>query len=86
MLACLCTALNGGPVQVDDALSFCSRLHDWSTALCSYFVSTVFPIEPKHGLDLSALNADAIFVPVLPLFESSASTRDLNGAWRHWRL
>jgi hypothetical protein len=38
-----------------------------------YFVHSRFPIEPKHGRNLGAINANEIFVPVLPLFEEIPS-------------
>jgi hypothetical protein len=42
--------------------------------VAAYFVTTLFPTQPSHGFDLSALNPTGIFVPVLPLFDSSPSS------------
>jgi hypothetical protein len=45
-----------------------------------YFQSKVFPQQLNHGLDLNTLNSDAIFVPVLPLFEDSTSSSSSSSA------
>eukprot|EP00026_Physarum_polycephalum_P002207 Phypoly_transcript_02212.p1 GENE.Phypoly_transcript_02212~~Phypoly_transcript_02212.p1 ORF type:complete len:944 (+),score=196.07 Phypoly_transcript_02212:68-2899(+) len=55
--------------QVEDALTFFYAFHIWGEEVCRYFKYTIFPEQLNHGYDLSALNAESIFVPVLPLFE-----------------
>jgi hypothetical protein len=42
--------------------------------VCYYFRSAVFPEQFNHGLDLSSLNADSVFIPVLTLFEGAPSS------------
>lgn len=37
----------------------------------SYFTNTVFPQQLNHGLDVNSIDDNGVFVPVLPLFESS---------------
>ncbi len=48
----------------DDLAGWCHRVHAW-------FVHEIFPAQPEHGRDLSALHARDIFVPVVPVFEAS---------------
>jgi len=61
-------------VQVEDALSFYFSFHMWGEEVCRYFKYTIFPEQLNHGYDLSALNPDSVFVPVLPLFEDPSSS------------
>lgn len=37
-------------------------------------MGSVFPSQSDHSLDLASINSKSIFVPVLPLFESSPSS------------
>lgn len=55
--------------QVDEALEELERLHAWCGAVWSYFARDLFPAQQEHGLDLSAITAAPVFVPVVPLFE-----------------
>ena len=55
--------------QVTEALAYFSRTSNWFKQVKNYFTSTLFPIEPNHGLDLNAINDTGIFIPVLPLFQ-----------------
>jgi hypothetical protein len=58
--------------EVDAALSALDGWHAWCGSVHSYFVSTVFPAQQEHGLDLAAIHERDIFVPVIPLFENRA--------------
>jgi hypothetical protein len=39
------------------------------------FINNLFNVQTNHGLDLAALNADTVFVPVVPLFEKADNKR-----------
>jgi hypothetical protein len=54
---------------VDEATSFASDWHGWSGRVSSYFRQTLFSAQADSGLDLSALNDDTLFVPVVPLLD-----------------
>ena len=49
------------------------RFGSWCSQVQGYFSGTLFPVQTNHALDLSAINADGIFLPVLPLFEGNPS-------------
>jgi hypothetical protein len=45
-------------------------MRSWAAQVHAYFTSRLFPVQPNHGLDLSALSDAKVFVPVVPLFEA----------------
>lgn len=55
--------------QVDEALLAFAALDSWCGAVTAHFLSEVFPAQADHGLDLAAINAAEVFVPVVPLFD-----------------
>mmetsp|Transcript_26532 Transcript_26532/g.66759 ORF Transcript_26532/g.66759 Transcript_26532/m.66759 type:complete len:929 (-) Transcript_26532:58-2844(-) len=56
--------------DVDAALRHGNELHRWAEQARQYFVGRLFPVQTGHGLDLSVISADGLFVPVVPLFEA----------------
>ena len=54
--------------DVDAALAFCGRLSAWCGGVHQYFLHRLFPVQRDHGLDLAALGARGVFVPVVPAF------------------
>lgn len=61
--------------QVDDALRALDELHAWCHRVHSYFLSSLFPAQQDHGLDLAAIDGAEVFVPVVPLFEAEPRAR-----------
>jgi hypothetical protein len=53
--------------QVDEALSFYSDLHAWAAGVHRYVVSELVPVQAAHGLDMAAVNDEAVFMPVVAL-------------------
>lgn len=43
----------------------------WAQSVISYFRDSVFCVPSGHGLDISKVNANSVFVPVVPLFEET---------------
>jgi len=60
--------------DVDDMFSFMSSLSSFGDRVSRYFTSTLFSINGKHSLDLSQLNDNSIFNPVVALFEEKNNT------------
>lgn len=56
--------------QVDAALSYLRTFYSWAMQVHNYFTK-LFPVQAEHGLDLSKINDNGIFVPVVPLFDES---------------
>ena len=61
--------------EIEQALNFVQRFSSWSGNIERYFLSTLFPVQTNHGIDISESN-ESIFVPVLPLFEEIKSNLD----------
>ncbi len=59
-------------LQVESALAAFGELAAWCARAYGYFSRELFTAQPEHGLDLSAINAREVFVPVVPLFEDPA--------------
>jgi hypothetical protein len=55
--------------DIEDALRFHENFCRWFGNVQSFFERTLFPVQSGHSLDLSAINSNGVFVPVLPLFE-----------------
>jgi hypothetical protein len=55
--------------DVDAAMKFFSDFYTWAGSVSSYFVDHLFPMQVQHQIDVSALNVDGVFIPVLALFE-----------------
>lgn len=58
--------------QVDEALRAVGEFDAWCAAVAVHFMGEVFPAHAGHGLDLAAINAAEVFVPVVPLFDQGA--------------
>ena len=56
--------------QTEAALRHTAEVANWGQRVEQYFTSHLFPIQQEHGLDLSALSAPNVFVPIIPLFEA----------------
>ena len=58
--------------DTDKAVGHFSSLYVWARDISRYFLSTLFPVQINNNeIDMSVLNAESVFVPVIPLFESS---------------
>ncbi len=57
--------------QVEEALLAVGELYSFCEVVTSYFTKDLFSAQPDHGLDLSAIQADSVFIPAVPLFEES---------------
>ncbi len=57
---------------IDAAFTFLTSLYVWCNNVNSYITNTLMPVQADHGLDLRSIQASALFVPVVPLFEKSA--------------
>ena len=58
--------------EVDAAVAFFFEFSQWGNLVSSYINSALFNVaakENKYKLDVALLNADNLFVPVVPLFE-----------------
>jgi hypothetical protein len=55
--------------QIEAALAELEDFDAWCGIVASYFLGTLFPAQQEHGRDLSAINDEGVFVPVVPLFE-----------------
>ncbi len=55
--------------QIDGALRALEELYSWCERAVAYFKNDLFVAQQEHGHDLSEINDDEVFVPVLPLFE-----------------
>lgn len=58
--------------DVDQALQAFEEVCAFCERAAGYFVHELFPAQQDHGLDLAAIHADEVFVPVVPLFEENA--------------
>ncbi|MCS6901257.1 MAG: hypothetical protein RMJ98_16530, partial [Myxococcales bacterium] len=54
---------------VESALEALRALASWCSLVHSYFLRDLFPVHTEHSLDLSAISAEGVFVPVVPVFE-----------------
>ncbi|MBL8685173.1 MAG: hypothetical protein JNK05_38705 [Myxococcales bacterium] len=59
--------------EVDAALVALDELNTFFVRLDRYFVDELFGAQSGHGLDLTAIHADDVVLPVLPLFEAAAA-------------
>ena len=55
--------------DIEKAIYETEQLQDFMTALSQYFSNHIFSVPKKDGLDLTAINASNIFIPILPLLE-----------------
>ena len=53
--------------EIDAALGFASEWLQWCQSVRHYLEDELFSAQVGHGLNLEALNDDAIFVPTVPL-------------------
>jgi hypothetical protein len=53
--------------DVKSAMKHHQDLNSWCSRVSLYFTNSLFSVAANHGLDLSSLNADTVFVPVVPL-------------------
>jgi len=56
--------------EVNACIDFLRQLREFSVAVSGYFRTNLFPVQKEHGFDLSVLDSDVIFVPVVPLMET----------------
>jgi hypothetical protein len=61
-----CRTPSNNPNVVEASECF-NALASWTVAVFSYFTSHIYPLMHSNALDLSAINAEGVFVPVLPL-------------------
>eukprot|EP01108_Squamamoeba_japonica_P001167 TRINITY_DN1469_c0_g1_i4.p1 TRINITY_DN1469_c0_g1~~TRINITY_DN1469_c0_g1_i4.p1 ORF type:complete len:617 (+),score=97.80 TRINITY_DN1469_c0_g1_i4:47-1852(+) len=66
--------------QVERALSFFTSLHGWCGRVSNYFRSSVFPVQSLDKLDMSAINATGVFVPLVPLMLPAAGDEGGRGS------
>eukprot|EP01094_Clydonella_sp_ATCC50884_P009528 TRINITY_DN1905_c0_g1_i5.p1 TRINITY_DN1905_c0_g1~~TRINITY_DN1905_c0_g1_i5.p1 ORF type:complete len:921 (-),score=379.83 TRINITY_DN1905_c0_g1_i5:157-2886(-) len=59
--------------EVDRALRYFREFHSWAQQVQQYFEAHLFPVQASSGLPLSHMNAEKVFVPVVPLFEKQRS-------------
>ena len=59
--------------DIERALQVFGAVATWCIRVAGYFVEELFPVQTSHGLDLSALSTEEIFVPTVPLFEEHAT-------------
>ncbi|MFO0547088.1 MAG: hypothetical protein U0271_01805 [Polyangiaceae bacterium] len=59
--------------RVDEALRTLEGLFGWTHSVWTYFTRDLFPVQSDHALDLSAITATSVFVPVVPLFEDGVA-------------
>ncbi len=59
--------------QIEAGLRALTRMHAWCARVVAYFQSDLFPAQPEHGRDLSAIFGQDVFVPVVPLLEGRTS-------------
>ena len=57
--------------EIDAALREAEQFHAWCSQVASYFLGELFTAQQEHGRDLSAINDEGVFVPVVPLFEEA---------------
>uniref|UniRef100_A0A7S4HH76 Uncharacterized protein n=1 Tax=Vannella robusta TaxID=1487602 RepID=A0A7S4HH76_9EUKA len=62
--------------EVNQALYYFSSFSDWARRIENYFRNTLFPVQTNHGLDISVISSNKIFVPVVPLFEENVDSAD----------
>ena len=55
--------------DIEEGLRFCRNMWNWLGGVKEYIQLSLFPAQVDHSLDLSAINSDGVFVPVLPFFE-----------------
>ena len=65
--------------EVGSALRYFSDIYDWCNRVNDYFLNRLFPTQTNHGLDLSVINDNDIFIPVVPLFEENPKQQDQSG-------
>ena len=61
--------------DVDALLPAFANFYNFNARMRSYFINNLFPVQTGHGLDLAALNAESVFIPVVPLFEKAGEKR-----------
>ncbi len=59
--------------QVEEALGSLDALVLFFARLDHYFINDLFPAQSGHSLDLTAIHADDVLLPVLPLFEKASA-------------
>ena len=56
--------------DIEKTFSFLTEWCIWCNSIESYFKNRLFPVQSNHGLDLSIINSNEIFVPVIAIFEN----------------
>ena len=65
--------------DVEATLQSLRALSFWSSTVIKFFSSDLFSAWGDHGLDVHAISAEGVFVPVIPLFEDSGQPRGRAG-------
>eukprot|EP00667_Euglena_gracilis_P011815 EG_transcript_12089 len=60
--------------QVEDMVTFCTGLWEWAEQALGYLRGQLFPTQPHCRVDLNALDAATVFVPVVAAFCDSPHT------------
>jgi hypothetical protein len=61
---------------VDEALHELTAFHGFCEAALAYFWRDLFPVHEGHALDVGAIDARDVFVPVVPIFEDGQRNPD----------
>ena len=65
-------------LEIGSALQFLKEIYRWTIDTRSYFKNDIFNIPVQHGLDLTIINGEKIFVPVVPLLEIQNNKESTN--------
>jgi hypothetical protein len=57
--------------DIQAALNYFASFGKFAKGVETYLLRVLFPVQPSHGLDLGAISAERVFVPVLALFEKN---------------
>ncbi len=65
--------------QVEEALALLNILYAWCNRVHDYFMQQLFPVQTSHGLNVSSINDESVFVPVVPLFVRNQPAAKVDG-------
>ncbi len=66
--------------DVSQAIAFFTEARSWSSSVHSYLEQDLYDAQEPKDLDMSALTTNALFLPVVPLFEPSSSKKAASAA------
>jgi len=61
--------------EIEEAIQYFLAFHSWAEKVSSYIWKLLHADVNESSVDLSLMSSEAIFVPVLPLFEAVSSSR-----------